>query len=68
MKNREKIHKIADIDIIYSMAMNRFRYPIKGPCVLFLLDPYNCLPNNNCNKKEKCYDCIQKWLNMEVEL
>lgn len=69
MRNREKLSKMAQIDLLYSMAENRLRSPVKGPCILFLLDPWNCNIGLNCPKKssQKCYDCIAKYLNMDME-
>lgn len=83
MRNREKLSKMAQIDLLYSMAENRLRSPVKGPCILFLLDPWNCNIGLDCPKKlpldgisvskdrevqlKKCYDCIAKYLNMDME-
>lgn len=83
MRNREKLSKMAQIDLLYSMAKTRLDLPVKGPCILFLLDPYNCNIGLNCPKKlpldgisvskdreiqhKKCYKCIMQWLNLEVK-
>jgi len=75
MRNREKLSKMAQIDLLYSMAENRLRSPVKGPCILYLLDQKPRIiglicPSDNKDIKaqcDECYKCIAEYLNEEVK-
>lgn len=62
MKNREKLMKMALIDMLY-LANGRER-PVKDVCIISrLLDSKTQI---KCPENVNCYNCISMWLNKDI--